>query len=281
MTERAPSEGLWLADRSILVIGGSTGIGLACAEACLAAGAEVCVTSHEPETLADAARRSGGRLQTIEGDARAPGSAEAAIEALVARTGRFDGLVHVAGGSGRRFGDGPLHEASDDGWHGTLDLNLTSAFRSNRAALRRFLAEGRGGAIVNLGSVLATSPAPAFFSTHTYAAAKAGLEGLTRSVAAYYAPDDIRVNAIVAGLTDTAMACRAMRDDAIRAYAAARQPLCGGGPAQPGDFAATCVFLLSDGARLITGQVLAVDGGWSVSDGFPLRVPDTTEEPVG
>ena len=95
------------------------------------------------------------------------------------RSARFDALYHVAGGSGRAFGDGPLHEITDAGWDETLRFNLTSVFHSNRAATARFLEQQTGGSILNLGSVLGSSPSPRYFATHAYAAAKAAIVGLT------------------------------------------------------------------------------------------------------
>src|SRR6185312_1832412 len=113
-----------------------------------------------------------GRVLTL--DATDPKSAESAIELAVQEFGRLDGLYHVAGGSGRRAGDGPLHELSDEGWDFTCRLNLSSLIWSNRAAVRQFLKQQTGGSILNLGSVASYSPSPKFFATHGYAAAKAG-----------------------------------------------------------------------------------------------------------
>jgi NAD(P)-dependent dehydrogenase (short-subunit alcohol dehydrogenase family) len=165
------------------------------------------------------------------------------------------------------MGDGPLHEISEEGWEGTLRLNLTSLFLSNRAAVRQFLGQGTGGSILNMASVLGFSPSPRYFATHAYAAAKAAIVGLTRSTAAYYAPQGIRVNAVAPALVETPMARRAAEDATIREFIATKQPLDGGRIGQPEDLDAAVVYLLSDAARFVTGQVLAVDGGWSVTEG--------------
>jgi len=174
-------------------------------------------------------------------------------------------LFHVAGGSGRRHGDGPLHECSDAGWRATLDLNLTSTFLTNRAAVQVFLGHRRPGAILNTASVLALDPAPRFFDTAAYAAAKGGVIALSRLAAARYAADGIRVNVLAPGLIDTPMSARAVGDPAIAAFLAAKQPLAAG-PGRPEDVADAAVFLCSDAARLVTGAVLPVDGGWCISD---------------
>jgi len=191
----------------------------------------------------------------------------------VSEFGRLDALYHVAGGSGRSFGDGPLHELSDSAWAETLRLNLTSLFHSNRAAAERFLAQGTGGSVLNMASVLARWPSAGIFDTHAYAAAKAAILGLTTSAAAYYAPQGIRFNAVLPGLTDTPMSARAMGNPRILEFVRNKQPLDGGRAGQPSDLDAAVVFLLSDDSRFVTGQALAVDGGWSVSDGGARNAP--------
>lgn len=165
------------------------------------------------------------------------------------------------------MGDGPLHEITNEGWHFTLDLNMTSVFYSNRAATRYFLNHEKGGVILNLGSVLAMSPSPKFFATHAYAAAKASLAGFVKSCAAYYASQNIRFNLLVPALVDTPMSKRAMTNDEIMRFMATKQPLDGGRVGAPEDLDLAAVFFMSDQSKFVTGQVLAVDGGWSVSEG--------------
>jgi NAD(P)-dependent dehydrogenase (short-subunit alcohol dehydrogenase family) len=179
----------------------------------------------------------------------------------------LDGLYHVAGGSGRSQGDGPLDQISDQGWDYTLRLNLDSVFYSNRAALRQFVAQRRGGVILNMASVLGFSPSPRYFATHAYAAAKAAIIGLTKASASYYASRNIRINAVAPALVETPMAQRALQDDEIVRFVRLKQPLDGGRVGQPSDVDEAVVYLLSDESRFVTGQVLAIDGGWSVSDG--------------
>jgi NAD(P)-dependent dehydrogenase (short-subunit alcohol dehydrogenase family) len=176
-------------------------------------------------------------------------------------------LYHVAGGSGRASGDGPLDQISDEGWETTLRWNLTSLFYSNRAAAEQFLRQKSGGAVLNMSSVLAWSPSPKHFATHAYAAAKAAVIGLTRASAAYYAPHGIRFNVIAPALVDTPMAQRAVGNDETMLYVATKQPLDGGRVGTPADLDAAVVYFLSDQSKFVTGQVLAVDGGWSVSEG--------------
>jgi NAD(P)-dependent dehydrogenase (short-subunit alcohol dehydrogenase family) len=257
-----------LAEKTLVVIGGTSGLGLSAARAFLAAGARgVVMTGRNLDTASDAARELGAQATTLCGDATDSAHAPAAIALALKRFGRFDALYPVAGGSGRRLGDGPLHEMTDDGLRGTLALNLHSVIFSNRAAVRQFLAQGGSGAILNLGSVLGWSPSPEFFATHAYAAAKAAIVGFTRSTAAYYAKHDIRCNVLAPALVETPMSRRAAGDARIQKFIATKQPLDGGRIGQPADCDGAAVYLLSDAARFVTGQVLAVDGGWTVSDG--------------
>lgn len=253
-----------LAGRSIVIVGGTSGMGLSAALACLREGARVTVGGRDDAAIGDARVRLGEAVACVAGDAASPSFAAELIDTALQAHGRVDGVFHVAGGSGRRAGDGPLDLVSDEGWRYTLDSNLTALFHTNRAAARHWLAAGHGGSVVNMASVLAASPAPRHFATHAYAAAKAGAIGLTTSCAAYYASRDIRFNVIAPGLVDTPMAARAMGDPVINAYVSARQPLDGGRPARPSDVDGAVIYLLSDESRFVTGQVITVDGGWCV-----------------
>jgi NAD(P)-dependent dehydrogenase (short-subunit alcohol dehydrogenase family) len=242
-------------------------MGLSAAKACVAAGAHVVVVGKDPETTTAAELVLGSKVLAFTGDAADPTTAERAIGEAVAAFGGFHGLYHVAGGSGRRYGDGPIHELTDEGWEQTLALNLSTVMYSNRAAVRQFLAEGNGGTIVNMSSVLAWAPSPRHFATHAYAAAKAAIVGLSKSLAATYAPQDIRVNVIAPALVDTPMAQRAAESDEIRRFVSTKQPLNGGRIGVPEDMDGAVLWLLGDGGRFVTGQVIAIDGGWTVSEG--------------
>jgi NAD(P)-dependent dehydrogenase (short-subunit alcohol dehydrogenase family) len=188
------------------------------------------------------------------------------VERVVGDLGRLDCVYNVAGGSGRSLGDGPVHEMTLDGWNLTLAMNATSQFLVCRAAIRQMLSQGEGGAILNMSSTLARHPEATHFATHGYAASKGAIESFSRAMAAYYAPHGIRVNVIAPGLVATPMSRRAQQDPQILAYATQRQPL-SHGILDPTDLTGAALFLLSDEARMITGQVLDVDGGWSVSHG--------------
>lgn len=253
--------------KSVVIIGGTAGIGLSAAKAFVEAGARVVVVGKTRANVERASHELGHGALALAGDACDAATAPRAIAQAVSAFGKFDGLYHIAGGSGRRMGDGPVHEITDEGWRATFDLNLTSVMYSNRAAVRQFMMQHSGGSILNLSSVLGYSPAPRYFATHAYAATKAAIIGFSKSLAAYYADRSIRVNVLAPGLVETPMAQRAAQDEAIQRYIKTKQPLDGGRIAQPGDLDAAAVFFMSDGARFTTGQVLAVDGGWSLCEG--------------
>jgi NAD(P)-dependent dehydrogenase (short-subunit alcohol dehydrogenase family) len=264
-------EPLLLQGKVIVIVGGTTGLGLSAARACIRAGAKVAVVGRDPRNAEAAGRELGPSAAALAADATDPRTAERAIDLAAERLGGFHGLYHVAGGSGRQAGDGPLHEITDEGWRATLELNLTSLFHSNRAAVRRLLELRSGGSILNMTSVLGFSPSPRHFATHAYAAAKAAAIGLTRAAAARYAADGIRINAVAPGLVETPMSRRAAGDEEIRRYIATKQPLDGGRIGAPEDLDGAAVYFLSDASRWVTGQVLAVDGGWCVTEGQQTR----------
>lgn len=248
-------------------MGGTSGLGLSATRAFVKAGARVIVVGRKAESLDAALREMGESADGLAGDATDPETAPLAIEVALQQFGGFDGLYHVAGGSGRKFGDGPLHEITNEGTAQTLDLNLKSVLFSNRAALQQFLKQKTGGSILNMASVLGFSPSPKYFATHVYAAAKAAIIGLTTSAAAYYGARNIRLNVIAPALVDTPMAQRAVADDAITSYIRTKQPLDGGRVGVPEDLDAAAVWLMGDQSRFVTGQVIAIDGGWAVSEG--------------
>lgn len=262
----------------VCLITGATGIAEATALRLASEGAAIFIatrTAAHGEALAARVRDGGGRAGTVTLDLVLDGSGQAALDACLSAFGRVDAVFNVAGGSGRRFGDGPVHEADGAGWDATLDMNARSMFLVCGAAVRAMLGQerrpdGTRGAILNMSSVLARHPSAGHFPTHAYAASKGAIESLSRAMAARYANDGIRVNSIAPALTRTPMAGRAASDPATVAYAAWKQPLAGG-LIEPEDVAAAAAFLLSGDASRITGQTLTVDGGSSVVDEPPVQ----------
>jgi NAD(P)-dependent dehydrogenase (short-subunit alcohol dehydrogenase family) len=253
--------GFQLSAKTALITGAS-GIAAATARMFIERGASVMVLDRAKENLA----RLKSELPSsyvFEGDLLEPTTSKAAVEKAVEQFGKLDILVNVAGVSGRRFGDGPVHRASDAGWDMVMDVNVKTTFQMCRAALGPMMEQG-SGSIINVASVLAYSPAAEFFSTHAYAASNGARIALTKSMAAYYAQYGIRANAVAPGLIATPMSVRAQGHKGILKYIRNRQPLTGD-LGQPEDVAEAIAYLASDAAKFVTGVVLEVSGGWSVA----------------
>ena len=188
---------------------------------------------------------------------------ETAVENVFAGVIGIDGVIHVAGGSGRSFGDGPLTGVTLDAWKQTFDLNLTTAFLVTREAIRMFERNKTRGSITLTGTALAFHPEADRFATAAYMASKSAFVGLVNHTASKYAEMGIRVNAVLPGLTRTPMSIRAQENPEICSYVQRRQPLTRGF-VEADAIADALLFFASDAAASITGQQLAVDGGWSL-----------------
>jgi meso-butanediol dehydrogenase / (S,S)-butanediol dehydrogenase / diacetyl reductase len=237
-----------------LVTGAGGGIGGAVTTAFAAAGFAVLAVDRDVAGVP-----AGSRVVSHVADLVDDGRAAAAVAFAVERFGRLDAVVCAHGGSGRRFGDGPVDECTEAGWDATLELNLKSVFLVCRHAVPVLRAAG-GGAIVNVASVLGLVGGDRDFATHAYAASKGAVIALTRAMAVTYAPDRIRCNVVCPGLIETPMSARASGDPAIRARLASLQPLTGD-LGRPEDVAEAVLYLAT--APFATGSVLAVDGGWT------------------
>ena len=204
------------------LVTGATGIAAATVRRLAAEGAAVHVVSIVEADARDLAAEVGGTWGVA--DLTDEAQAEAAFSGL----DELDALAVVVGGSGRPFGDGMLHDVSLAAWEATIRLNLTTAFLTSREGVRLMRRQGRGGSIVFVASVAAFDAAPDVTGSHTYAAAKAGVIGLSHVVATTYAPDRIRSNVIAPSLVNTPMAKRAAADPVTIDYAERRQPLARG-----------------------------------------------------
>jgi NAD(P)-dependent dehydrogenase (short-subunit alcohol dehydrogenase family) len=240
-----------LPDKVAIVTGGGSGIGLTTAGLFAKEGARLTVFDLN-ELGADSLRV----------DVTSATEVEEAIREVVNRYGRIDILVNVAGGSGRKWGDGPTDSCTLDGWDKTLALNLNSVFYCCKYALQPMLMQGQG-AIVNISSVLGLVGGDEDFATHAYATSKGGIISLTRSIASYYARRGIRANVICPSLIATPMSQRAQGSEHIRARLSELQPLTGDF-GSPNDVAQAALYLASDESSFVTGSVLTVDGGWTV-----------------
>lgn len=251
----------------VCLVSGSTGIGAAAARALAGEGGSVLVVSKTADHARELAESIPG-ARWHAADLAQEAAVESAVRECIGAFGRLDVVFNVAGVSGRRFGDGPVHELTAEGWDTVMAANLRSMFLVTRAAVRQMLAQPAGaggrGAILNMSSVLAEHPSAPLFSTHAYAASKGAINSFSRAVAAHYAAEGIRLNVIAPGLVATPMSRRAQEDPTILAYLGRRQPLAGA-PIDAEDLVGTILYLLSDDSRMVTGQVIAVDAGWGIS----------------
>ncbi|BDD01200.1 SDR family oxidoreductase [Persicobacter psychrovividus] len=256
----------------IFIITGASGIAAETMKLAVQQGAKVFFCGRNEarcQELKELLLELGGEADYLVGDLTDPELAVRLVKACKEKHGRIDGLYNVAGISGRRFGDGPIHECTEEGWATTMSNNVTTQYRLCREVVNVMLAQevdenGLRGTILNMSSILGMSPEPKFFSTIAYAAAKGAIISMSQSMASKYAADKIRVNAICPGLALTRMSARASENEEIVNFMAEKQPLVGG-VMDAVDVAKTSVFLLSQESKVITGEVLKVDGGWSVS----------------
>jgi NAD(P)-dependent dehydrogenase (short-subunit alcohol dehydrogenase family) len=240
-----------LRDKVAIVTGGGNGIGLATAQLFVEEGARV--------VIFDIIASSAGSLRV---DVTSATEVESAIKDVIDKYGRLDIIVNIAGGSGRKWGDGPADSCTLEGWEKTLALNLDSVFYCCKYALQAMLTQA-SGVIVNVSSVLGLVGGDEDFATHAYASSKGAVISLTRSIASYYAPRGIRANVICPSLIATAMSQRAQESKHIRSRLSQLQPLTGDF-GSPEDVAHAALFFASDESSFVTGSVLTVDGGWTV-----------------
>jgi NAD(P)-dependent dehydrogenase (short-subunit alcohol dehydrogenase family) len=253
----------WLVNKSIVVIGGTTGLGFSASKAFVRSGANVVVVGRNPENCLVAELQLGSTARAKQGDATNPQTALDAIQLCIREFGSFDGLYHVAGGSGQHFGDGMLHDLSLSAWNQTLDLNLTSLMLSNQAAVRAFMGMNKGGTILNMSSVLGFSPSAKHFSSHAYATAKSAVIGFSRSIASSYAPKNIRVNVLAPSVIEGVE----NQSEEAEKFITTKQPLDHGRYGIPSDLDGAAVYFMSDYSKFTTGQILTIDGGWDLTDG--------------
>ena len=249
--------------KEVLLVTGSSGIAAATARLWAADNPVFVVGNNTEECEALAA--SLGEAGFATADVRDESAVRSAVVACLDRFGRIDALFNVAGISARSAGDGALHECKPAAWDLVMDVNAKGTFLMCREVLAVWTGNKQAGVILNCGSVLARRPQRDYFTTVGYAASKGAIEAMSTSAAAYYAPAGIRINVIAPGLVRTPMSARAQADPRIVEYMIHKQPL-SKGLLSAEEVAKTACFLLGRDSSPMTGQVVTVDGGWTVSE---------------
>ena len=250
--------GLELNGKTAVVVGGSSGIGRAIAIALAQAGADVIPSARRSEQVAAAAaeiQSLGRRSLTLTCDVGDDSSLRRLLQAAVAEFGKVDIMVYAAGITKRL----PTLEMSDQDWDAILDTNLKGAFHACNIFGAHML-ERRSGRIITIGSL---SSFLGLFQVAAYAASKAGLAGLTRSLAVEWAPYNVCVNAIVPGVFRTALNQNMLDGTARGQELLQRTPMKRFGRVE--ELAGLAIFLASDSAGFVTGAVIPVDGGFLAS----------------
>ncbi len=238
-----------LSGKTAFVTGSTRGIGLAIAQTLYAAGAKVAVVGRDAARAREVASSLGSRATGVACDVAQEDQVVAAVSAAEAALGAVDVLVNNAG----LTRDNILLRLTDQDWDAVLDANLKGAFHTTRAVIKGMM-KRRAGRIINMSSIVGLTGNK---GQANYAASKAGLIGFTKSVAKEYASRNILVNCIAPGFIETDMT--ASLPDTARATLLEQIAL--GRLGRPEDVAGTVLFLASDLAGYITGQVLVVDGG--------------------
>lgn len=246
-----------LADQTAVVTGSSSGIGNHIATTFAAEGANVVTNSRSQERAEEAAaaiREAGGTAVGVEADVSDPDAVEELVEAAVDEFGHLDIMVNNAGYTVI----GPAEEMDPDDWRRVIDVNLSGVFFGAQAAARQMIAQGDGGAIVNISSMMGSQ---GLHERAPYCASKGGVDNLTRTLAVEWADHDIYVNTLAPGYIETEITAQTM-DSAgyTMADVERRTPLDRWGTL---DEMAECVVFLASQNNYVTGEVLTADGGWS------------------
>ena len=246
-----------LSGKTALVTGGSRGIGLGVAKGLASHGADIAIIARNESQLQAARKqiqgRSGKKVWTFSFDLGNTKGIEKLFENIISETRGIDILVNCAGTTAR----GPAEDVELETWNRIVEVNMTAVFAVSQAFCRHRKQVGKGGKIINIGSLMCHGARP---TTTAYAASKGGLLMVTRSLAVEWAKYNINVNAIGPGFIATDLTAKLKADKDFNGWVLSRTPFARWG--EPEDIAGAAVFLASSASDFVTGQILYVDGGW-------------------
>ena len=242
-----------LKDKTAIITGGGSGIGLSTAHAFRKEGAKVILFGRRKEKLQKAAKEIGNSVMPIQGDMTKSNDLDRLINETLNNYKRIDILVNNAG----IFDGDPLHEISDSQWDAMMDINIRSVFQLTKRVLP-IMMDQKNGSIIHISSILGLIAVP---QVAAYNVSKGALNQFSRSVAVEYGSYGIRSNSICPGLIETDMTADLMKDDSLMQEWSKEYPI--GRFGKPDDIASACLYLASDESSFVTGTVLPVDGGFT------------------
>ena len=242
-----------LKDKTAIITGGGSGIGLSTARAFYKEGAKVILFGRQKEKLISAANELGDSALIVQGDMTKNDDLDQLINNTLNNFKGIDILVNSAG----LFNGAPLHEISDSQWDGMMDINIRSVFQLTRRVLP-IMMDQKSGSIIHISSILGLIAVP---EVAAYNVSKGALNQFSRSIAVEYGSYGIRSNSICPGLIETDMTADLMKDASLMQEWSKEYPI--GRFGKPEDVASACLFLASDESSFITGTVLPVDGGFT------------------
>ena len=242
-----------LKDKTAIITGGGTGIGLATARAFCQEGAKIILFGRRKEKLEKAVEKLGGSAIIVQGDMTNNNDLDKLINKTLHNFKKIDVLVNNAG----LFNGSPLHEISDSQWDEIMDINIRSVFQLTRRVLPAMLSQKYGN-IIHISSILGLIAVP---QVAAYNVSKGALNQFSRSIAVEYGSSGIRSNSICPGLIATDMTADLMKDADLMKEWSKEYPI--GRFGKPEDVANACLYLASDESSFVTGITLPVDGGFT------------------
>ena len=242
-----------LKDKTAIITGGGTGIGLATARAFYQEGAKIILFGRRKKKLEKAVEKLGGSAIIVQGDMTNNNDLDQLINETLHKFKKIDVLVNNAG----LFNGSPLHEISDSQWDEIMDINIRSVFQLTRRVLPAMLSQ-KYGSIIHISSILGLIAVP---QVAAYNVSKGALNQFSRSIAVEYGSSGIRSNSICPGLIATDMTADLMKDADLMKEWSKEYPI--GRFGKPEDVANACLYLASDESSFVTGITLPVDGGFT------------------
>ncbi len=252
-SSREKGTGMRLNNKTAIITGGASGIGLACARLFTREGARVAIFGRRQDRLDQARKQIGDSVLAVQGDITHEQDIQRLVDTTLKELGQVDILINNAG----TFTGGPLHETDAEAWDRVFNINMTGVFQLTRRVLPSMVEQG-SGSIIHISSILGIVAMP---QTAAYNASKGALNQFSKSIAVEYGAQGIRSNALCPGMIETEMTEELRSDTALMAEFLKGYPL--GRFGQPEEVAQACLFLASDESAFITGTTLPIDGGYT------------------